>query len=104
MPRPDDRTFTAGGLRLHALDWGTAGCPPVLLLHGAAQTAHSFDEVAPAERRNLVLGDVFTDRHGLQWANYRSRLSTVTKVRVGPLNERQADALDKRIRMTRNLL
>ena len=52
MPRPDDRTFTAGGLRLHALDWGTARCPPVLLLHGAAQTAHSFDEVAPDLARN----------------------------------------------------
>ncbi len=51
MSRPDDRTLSAGGLRLHALDWGTAGCPPVLLLHGAAQTAHSFDEVAPALAR-----------------------------------------------------
>ena len=34
------------------LDWGSAGCPPLLLLHGAAQTAHSFDEVAPALARD----------------------------------------------------
>src|SRR5262245_30471891 len=47
MPRPRERTLRNAGLRLHLLDWGTAGCPPVLLLHGAAQTAHSFDEVAP---------------------------------------------------------
>jgi len=52
MSHPRDRLFTAGGVRLHALDWGTAGSPPVLLLHGAAQTAHSFDEVAPALARD----------------------------------------------------
>jgi len=51
MPRPSDRTLHHAGLRLHLLDWGSAGCPPLLLLHGAAQTAHSFDEVAPALAR-----------------------------------------------------
>src|SRR5262245_45956537 len=52
MPRSTHRTLHhAGGLRLHLLDWGSAGCPPLLLLHGAAQTAHSFDEVAPALAR-----------------------------------------------------
>ncbi len=52
MARPSDRTLRRAGLRLHALDWGTAGCPPLLLLHGAAQTAHSFDEVAPELARD----------------------------------------------------
>jgi pimeloyl-ACP methyl ester carboxylesterase len=52
MQRPRDLLLHTGALRLHALDWGTAGCPPVLLLHGAAQTAHSFDEVAPALARD----------------------------------------------------
>lgn len=42
-----DRTLRHAGLRLHLLDWGRDGLPPLLLLHGAAQTAHSFDEVAP---------------------------------------------------------
>ena len=51
MPRPRDRTLRSGGLRLHLLDWGGDGLPPVVLLHGAAQTAHSFDEVAPALAR-----------------------------------------------------
>jgi len=51
MPRPIDRTARLRGLRFHWLDWGTAGAPPLLLLHGAAQTAHSFDEVAPALSR-----------------------------------------------------
>jgi len=47
MPHPRERTLRNAGLRLHLLDWGVAGLPPLLLLHGAAQTAHSFDEVAP---------------------------------------------------------
>jgi pimeloyl-ACP methyl ester carboxylesterase len=47
MPGWRDGTTTLGGLRFHWLDWGTAGCPPLLLLHGGAQTAHSWDEVAP---------------------------------------------------------
>jgi pimeloyl-ACP methyl ester carboxylesterase len=47
MSRSRDRVLHGAGLRLHLLEWGTGGLPPVLLLHGAAQTAHSFDEVAP---------------------------------------------------------
>jgi pimeloyl-ACP methyl ester carboxylesterase len=44
---PRDVDAILNGLHLHWLDWGTAGRPPVLLLHGGAQTAHSWDEVAP---------------------------------------------------------
>jgi pimeloyl-ACP methyl ester carboxylesterase len=47
LPPARDGTTTLNGLRFHFLDWGTAGRPPLLLLHGGAQTAHSWDEVAP---------------------------------------------------------
>jgi pimeloyl-ACP methyl ester carboxylesterase len=47
MPTPLDGTTTFNGLGFHFLDWGTAGRPSLLLLHGGAQTAHSWDEVAP---------------------------------------------------------
>jgi esterase len=47
MPSPRDATTTLRGLRFHYLDWGRDGAPPMLLLHGGAQTAHSWDEVAP---------------------------------------------------------
>jgi pimeloyl-ACP methyl ester carboxylesterase len=47
MSSPRDAATTLDGLRFHYLDWGTAGEPPMLLLHGGAQTAHSWDEVAP---------------------------------------------------------
>jgi len=52
MSRPRDATIHHAGLRLHLLDWGAIGLPPLLLLHGGAQTAHSFDEVAPALARD----------------------------------------------------
>ena len=48
--QPVDRWTRVGDLTLHYLDWGTAGRPPVLLLHGGAQTAHSWDEFARAIR------------------------------------------------------
>jgi len=44
---PVDHTTTLDRLRFHFLDWGTEGRLPLLLIHGAAQTAHSWDEVAP---------------------------------------------------------
>jgi pimeloyl-ACP methyl ester carboxylesterase len=36
----------AGGLKLHYLDYGSAGRPPLLCLHGGAAHAHWFDFVA----------------------------------------------------------
>jgi pimeloyl-ACP methyl ester carboxylesterase len=42
------RTFETGKLTLHALEWGDAGRPGVLMLHGGAAHAHWFDRVAGA--------------------------------------------------------
>jgi pimeloyl-ACP methyl ester carboxylesterase len=44
---PEDRFVTAGGLRLHYLDWGNPGAPPLVLLHGIDRLAHTFDHIAP---------------------------------------------------------
>lgn len=38
---------TAAGLRLHYLDYGCAGRPPMLCVHGGAAHAHWFDYAAP---------------------------------------------------------
>ena len=46
MPTPHDAYVTAHGLRFHYVEWGAAGAPPLLCLHGITQTAHSWDEVA----------------------------------------------------------
>lgn len=46
-PAPhESRHVEASGLALHYLDYGTAGRPPMLCLHGGAVTAHWFDFVA----------------------------------------------------------
>jgi pimeloyl-ACP methyl ester carboxylesterase len=46
-PAPhESRHVEANGLKLHYLDYGTAGRPPMLCLHGGAVTAHWFDFVA----------------------------------------------------------
>ena len=52
MTMPRDEWAVLGGLRFHWLDWGAAGCPPLLLLHGGAQTAPSWDGVAPELARD----------------------------------------------------
>jgi len=45
---PRDERVAIGGLELHYLDWGTAGLPSLVCLHGITQTAHSWDEIGPA--------------------------------------------------------
>ena len=39
------------GMRLHYLDWGTAGRRPILFLHGAALNAHTWDVVCLSLRQ-----------------------------------------------------
>lgn len=57
---PRDAWVEANGLRLHYLDWGTAGRPPLVLLHGLTGNAHNFDQVAPRfiERYHVLAPDV----------------------------------------------
>ncbi len=40
------RNLLVNHLRLHFLEWGEADAPPVLLLHGGNQSAHSWDLVS----------------------------------------------------------
>jgi pimeloyl-ACP methyl ester carboxylesterase len=42
-----DRYVEVAGLKLHLLDYGTAGKPQMLCMHGSAAHAHWFDFVAP---------------------------------------------------------
>jgi pimeloyl-ACP methyl ester carboxylesterase len=42
------RYVEAAGLKLHYLDYGTPGRPPMLCVHGGAAHAHWFDFVAPS--------------------------------------------------------
>jgi pimeloyl-ACP methyl ester carboxylesterase len=47
---PAEHDVALGGMRLHYLDWGTAGRPPVLFLHGGGLTARTWDLVCLALR------------------------------------------------------
>lgn len=42
---PSTQHLVVQGMRLHCLDWGTRGCPPILFLHGGALTARTWDMV-----------------------------------------------------------
>ncbi len=46
-PSYADRFVTVNGLRLHYLEWGRAEGPAIILLHGIARHAHTFDHIAP---------------------------------------------------------
>ena len=48
-----DEFVDLNGLKIHYLDWGAAGQPPLLLLHGGMQTAHSWDLTAVALKRRF---------------------------------------------------
>jgi pimeloyl-ACP methyl ester carboxylesterase len=41
-----DRFITVNGLRLHYLEWGGPAQPVMILLHGIARHAHTFDHIA----------------------------------------------------------
>jgi esterase len=46
VPEYWSRNVVANGLRFHLLEWGDRASPPVLLLHGGNQSAHSWDLVS----------------------------------------------------------
>lgn len=50
---PRGHYIRVGGLRLHYLDWGGAGLPPMVFLHGGALTAHTWDLVCLALRKDF---------------------------------------------------
>ena len=59
----------AGGLRLHYLDYGTAGMPAMLCVHGGAAHAHWFDFVAPSFTPDYHVRSLDLRGHGdSEWA------------------------------------
>jgi len=48
MSEPESRFFESQGLRLHYADWGNAGAPPILLVHGGRDHCRSWDLIARA--------------------------------------------------------
>jgi len=63
-PAPTDRFVTVNGLRLHYLEWGAATKPAMILLHGIARHAHTFDHIAPDFARDYHVLAVDMRGHG----------------------------------------
>ena len=80
---PNDHHVVLDGMRLHYLDWGTAGRPPVLFLHGGGLTAHTWDLVC------LALHDSFRcialDQRGHGDSEWSPGLDYGTAAHVGDL-------------------
>ena len=64
-----DRFVKVGDLNLHYLEWGDAGSPPVIMIHGLTGNAHAFDLLAPhfAPRYHVISVDV-RGRGNSDWA------------------------------------
>ena len=52
MPGPTSHSYFSQRLRLHYVDWGNAGAPPLLLLHGGRDHCRNWDWVAAALRND----------------------------------------------------
>ena len=64
-----DRFVKVGDLNLHYLEWGDAGAPPVIMIHGLSGNAHAFDALAPhfLPRYHVISVDV-RGRGDSDWA------------------------------------
>jgi pimeloyl-ACP methyl ester carboxylesterase len=85
-----ERAFVevAGGRRVSAIVWGT-GDPEVVLLHGGAQNAHTWDTVALALGRPLVAVDLPGHGHS-DWRDDRDYRPQQLAADVTPAIERLA--------------
>jgi esterase len=59
-----DRFVTVNGLRIHYLDWGNPGKPPMILIHGIGRHAHTFDHIAPHFARDYHVLAIDMRGHG----------------------------------------
>jgi pimeloyl-ACP methyl ester carboxylesterase len=58
--QPTDQFVTVNGLRIHYLDWGSRDKPPLVMIHGIARVAHTFDHLAPSfvDRYHVIAIDM----------------------------------------------
>jgi pimeloyl-ACP methyl ester carboxylesterase len=70
LMEPRSSFYTARRLRLHYLEWGDPAAPPVILVHGGRDHAHSWDAIAAAlaESHRVIVPDLAG--HGdSEWTN-----------------------------------
>jgi pimeloyl-ACP methyl ester carboxylesterase len=91
---PTEHHLLLQRMRFHYLDWGTAGLPPVVFLHGGGLNAHTWDLVCAAlrhERHCLAL-----DQRGHGESEWSPEMDYSTESHAGDLEAfRQATALER---------
>ncbi len=70
-------------MRFHYLDWGTAGLPPVVFLHGGGLNAHTWDLVCAALRRERQC--LALDQRGHGESEWSPEMDYATESHVGDL-------------------
>jgi len=81
---PDERDILLGRMRFHYLDWGIAGLPPVVFLHGGGLNAHTWDLVCASlrgSRHCLAL-----DQRGHGESEWSPQMDYTTESQVGDLD------------------
>lgn len=68
-PGPTSHTYFSQRLRLHYVDWGNEGAPPMLMVHGGRDHCRNWDWVAQAFRNDYHIIAPDLRGHGdSQWA------------------------------------
>lgn len=65
MTAERESTFVHEGISYHVVEWGDRSAPPVVLLHGFAQSARTWDSVAPLLARDRCVTALDLIGHGL---------------------------------------
>jgi len=81
---PDEHDLLLRRMRFHYLDWGTAGLPPVVFLHGGGLNAHTWDLVCAALRRERHC--VALDQRGHGESEWSPQMDYTTESQVGDLD------------------
>jgi len=69
MPGPTSRIYFSQRLRLHYVDWGNPGAPPLVLVHGGQDHCRNWDWVAADLRRDWhIIAPDLRGHGGSQWS------------------------------------
>ena len=94
---PEEHHVLLRRMRFHYLDWGTAGQPPIVFLHGGGLNAHTWDLVCLALRRERHC--VALDQRGHGESEWSPQMDYSTESHVGDL-----DAFVESLGLTRFVL
>jgi pimeloyl-ACP methyl ester carboxylesterase len=81
---PDEHHVLLRRMRFHYLDWGIAGLPPVVFLHGGGLNAHTWDLVCASLRRERHC--VALDQRGHGESEWSPHMDYATESHVGDVD------------------